>query len=75
VGRAGGAQRRVVDAKERRPLALPAKALPTLSDKVERLFAWVGNVRRLVVRWEGSAENYLRFVRWGCVVILLRHLR
>jgi transposase len=41
--------------------------------KVERLFAWLGNFRRLVVRYERRAENYLGFVRLGCAVILLRH--
>jgi transposase len=40
--------------------------------KVERLFAWLGNVRRLVVRYEWWVENYLGFVRLGCVMILLR---
>jgi len=33
--------------------------------KVERLFAWLGNFRRLVVRYERQAENYLGFVRWA----------
>lgn len=42
--------------------------------KVERLFAWLSNFRRLVVRYERRAENYLGFVQLGCVVILLRHL-
>jgi transposase len=30
--------------------------------KIERLFAWLGNFRRLVVRYERRAENYLGFV-------------
>ena len=42
--------------------------------KVERLFAWLSNFRRLVVRYERRVENYLGFVQLGCVVILLRHL-
>jgi transposase len=42
--------------------------------RVERLFAWLGNFRRLVVRYERQAENYLGFVQLGCVIILLRHL-
>jgi len=42
--------------------------------KVERLFAWLYNFRRLVVRYEYHAENYLGFVQLACVVILLRHL-
>ena len=40
--------------------------------KVERLFAWLGNFRRLVVRYEYHAANYLGFVHLGCIVILLR---
>jgi transposase len=41
--------------------------------KIERLFAWLGNFRRLVVRYERHALNYLGFVQLGCIVILLRH--
>jgi transposase len=40
--------------------------------KVERLFAWLGNFRRLVVRYERYALNYLGFVHLGCILILLR---
>lgn len=42
--------------------------------KVERLFAWLQNFRRLVVRWEHKDINFLGFLQLGCVVILLRHL-
>ena len=42
--------------------------------KVERLFAWLYNFRRLVVRYEYHAENYCAFVQLACLVILLRHL-
>lgn len=42
--------------------------------KIERLFAWLHNFRRLVIRYERRDENYLGFVQLGCVVILLRHL-
>lgn len=42
--------------------------------KVERLFAWLQNFRRLVVRWERKSENFLGFLHLGCIVILLRHL-
>ena len=41
--------------------------------KVERLFAWLQNYRRLVTRWERHAENFLGFLRLGCICILLRH--
>ena len=40
--------------------------------KVERLFAWLQNYRRILVRFERYLENYLGFVQLGCVVILLR---
>lgn len=42
--------------------------------KIERLFAWLHNFRRLVVRWEYHPENYLAFLQLGCALILLRHL-
>jgi len=42
--------------------------------KVERLFAWLSNFRRLVVRYERHALNFLGFVHLGCLLILLRHL-
>ena len=41
--------------------------------KIERLFAWLQNYRRLVNRWERHAENFLGFVHLGCICILLRH--
>jgi transposase len=40
--------------------------------KIERLFAWLGNFRRLVVRYECHALNYLGFVHLGCLFIMLR---
>ena len=40
--------------------------------KIERLFAWLNNFRRLVSRWEVKLENYLGFVHLGCLRILLR---
>jgi len=40
--------------------------------KVERLFAWLGNFRRLVVRYERKLDNFKAFVKLGCMIILLR---
>jgi len=40
--------------------------------KVERRFAWLGNFRRLVVRYERHSWNYLGFVHLGCILILLK---
>jgi transposase len=42
--------------------------------KVERIFAWMQNYRRLVTRWEYHIENFLGFVQLACLLILLRHL-
>ena len=41
--------------------------------KVERLFAWLYNFRRIVTRWEYHAENYAGMVLLGCIAILLRN--
>jgi len=42
--------------------------------KIERLFAWLKNFRRLTNRWERHALNFLGMVQLGCMLILLRHL-
>lgn len=41
--------------------------------KIERLFAWLQNFRRVLTRFERHLENYLGFVRLGCIKILLRY--
>ena len=41
--------------------------------KIERLFAWLHNFRRIVVRWDYYPEHYQGFVQLGCILILLRH--
>src|SRR5918993_582804 len=42
--------------------------------KIERLFAWLHNSRRLVTRWEYHVENFLGLLQLACARILLRHL-
>jgi len=42
--------------------------------KIERLFAWLHNYRRIVIRWEYHPENFLGMVQLACTVILLRNL-
>ncbi|MGB9067579.1 MAG: IS5 family transposase [Candidatus Acidiferrales bacterium] len=42
--------------------------------KVERLFAWLHNYRRLVVRWERYPDNFLAMLHLASAIILLRHL-
>jgi len=43
--------------------------------KIERLFAWLQNFRRLVVRYERYAENFLGMLHLASSLILLRHCR
>src|SRR5579859_1739448 len=42
--------------------------------KIERLFAWLKNFRRLLVRWERHSNNFLGMVQLACMLILLRRL-
>ena len=42
--------------------------------KVERTFAWLGNYRRLVVRWDRSITIYGAFFHVACLMITLRQL-
>ena len=41
---------------------------------VERLFAWLGNFRRLVVRYERNSRMFQAFVHVACMLIALRQL-
>ena len=42
--------------------------------KVERFFSWLEDFRRLVVRWEYHALNYLGFLHLACIRILIKYL-
>jgi len=42
--------------------------------KAGRLFAWLQNFRRLVVRYERHADNFLAFLLLACSVILFRFI-
>ena len=42
--------------------------------KVERTFSWVGNFRRLVVRWDRRIEVYRGFFHMACMLITLNKL-
>src|SRR5690554_7072116 len=42
--------------------------------KVERTFAWLGNFRRLVVRWERNVSIYRAFFNIACMLITLNKL-
>jgi hypothetical protein len=43
--------------------------------KIERVFTWLYNFRRLVVRYEYHAANFFLKVQLGCAIILLRQFR
>ena len=42
--------------------------------KMERTFAWIGNSRRLVVRYESKLHVYSAFFHIACIMIVLRAL-
>src|ERR1700750_1506261 len=42
---------------------------------VERFFAWIQWQRRILVRWEYHAHNFLGFVQLACLIVLLRQFR
>ena len=60
----------------RRPATQDGRALRRYRRrwKIERLFAWLHNFRRIVIRWEYYPDNFLGMVQLACAVILLRHL-
>ncbi len=41
---------------------------------IERLFSWIQWKRRLLVRWEYYAENFLGFVQLAAMTVLLRRI-
>jgi transposase len=42
--------------------------------KIERVFAWLGKYRRLVVRWDHNVNIYRAFVLIGIVMMLVNQL-
>jgi transposase len=42
--------------------------------KVERTFAWIGQFKRLLVRWEHKIQMYRAFFLIACIIITLRRL-
>ena len=42
--------------------------------KVERTFAWFGQFKRLLVRWEHKIQMYRAFFLIACIIIALRRL-
>ena len=62
-------QNRIVPTQDGRPLRRYIRRY-----KIERLFSWLFNFRRLVVRYEYHAENFQGLVHLAAAVILLRYL-
>ena len=46
-----------------------------VAGKCERTFAWLGNFRRLVVRYERHLPMYRAFFHLACALIALRFLQ
>lgn len=42
--------------------------------KIERLISWLGNWRRLLLRWERNVRIYQGFLHLACAMITLRAL-
>jgi transposase len=42
--------------------------------KVERTFAWLGNFRRVLVRYDHHLHIYEAFFHLACLIITLRYL-
>lgn len=42
--------------------------------KVERTFAWFGNFRRVLIRWERRLEAFTGFVTFTCMFITIRNV-
>lgn len=42
--------------------------------KIERLFAWLGNFRRILIRHDYHVANFEGFLHLGCIIILTRYL-
>ena len=42
--------------------------------KIERLFAWLQNFRRLTLRWEHRLDNFIGMLYLACALILMRYL-
>ncbi len=54
-------------------MAVPCAAIAN-AGKCERTFAWLGNYRRLVVRYDRSLNMYRAFFHLACALISLRFL-
>lgn len=39
---------------------------------VERTHSWMNRFRRLLIRWEKQADNYLAMLHFACAIITLR---
>jgi transposase len=39
---------------------------------VERTHSWMNRFRRILVRWDKSAANYIAFLHFACTLIALR---
>ena len=61
--------------KRGRPYRLDRKAYKSMRSAVERFFAWLTAFRRITIRYERLASNFLAFIQIACIMILLRIFR
>jgi transposase len=63
------------------PIRSPGEEKKAIADRpgdrarrwvVERLHSWMNRFRRLLIRWEKKADNYLAFVQFACALIAFR---
>jgi transposase len=59
---------RRIRTQDRRPLRRARRRW-----RIERLFAWLHNYRRVVTRWERYPDNFLGMIQLASALILLRH--
>jgi transposase len=60
----------------RRPKRQDGRALRRYRNrwKVERSIAWIGNYRRLAIRWDRDVHIFRAFVHISCAIITCRYL-
>lgn len=59
---------RKTESEERKEGAVPRRWV------VEAAHSWLNRFRRLLIRWEKKAENYLAFLHFACALVVWRRL-
>ncbi len=71
--KAGVVQRKYIPhMRHRGEMEKPAKRYKPKRWVVERSASWLNRFRRLLIRWEKKAENYLALVQLACCIVVYR---